>query len=127
MKSCFLIYCIKNLITKIDTTKETTHPNNSKRNSCPVNAKPNLSIFRRLHPNITGIARKNVNSAATLLDAPMINPPKIVAPDLDVPGIIANTWNPPIARAIGIVSCESFVACGVTPSCFFSITINKIP
>ena len=41
--------------------------------------------FRRLAPNIAGIARKNVNSAATSLDTPISSAPTIVAPDLDVP------------------------------------------
>ena len=43
----------------------------------------------RLAPNITGIAKKKVNSAATVLDTPKSRAPTIVAPDLDVPGNIA--------------------------------------
>ena len=50
---------------------------------------PNLISFKRLAPNITGIAKKTVYSAATVLDTPINNAPKIVAPDLEVPGKIA--------------------------------------
>lgn len=38
---------------------------------------------------MTGIARKKENSLATVLEQPQYKPPKIVAPDLDVPGIKA--------------------------------------
>jgi hypothetical protein len=55
-------------------------------NSVFVKLKPNLTIFNKLAPNITGIDRKNENSAAILLDVPKMIPPRIVAPDLEVPG-----------------------------------------
>ena len=42
-------------------------------------------------PNITGIARKNVNSAATYLEVPSNNAPMIVAPERDVPGTSERT------------------------------------
>ena len=45
--------------------------------------------FKRLAPNMTGIAKKNENSLATVLEQPQYKPPKIVAPDLEVPGIKA--------------------------------------
>ena len=45
--------------------------------------------FNRLAPNITGMAKKKENSLATVLEQPQYKPPKIVAPDLDVPGIKA--------------------------------------
>ena len=45
--------------------------------------------FNRLAPNITVMAKKNENSLATVLEQPQYKPPKIVAPDLDVPGIKA--------------------------------------
>ena len=45
--------------------------------------------FKRLAPNMTGIAKKNENSLATVLEQPQYNPPKIVAPLLEVPGIKA--------------------------------------
>ena len=54
--------------------------------SCIVKAKPNFTIFNKDAPNITGIAKKNVNSAATVLDTPNNKAPTIVAPERDVPG-----------------------------------------
>ena len=53
--------------------------------SDPVNA------FKKLAPNIVGIPRKKENSEANVLDAPKIIPPKIVEPDLEVPGINEST------------------------------------
>lgn len=57
--------------------------------SFPENANPNLTSFKRLAPNITGIARKKVNSAATVLDTPIKSAPKMVAPEREVPGKMA--------------------------------------
>ena len=49
---------------------------------------------------ITGIARKKVNSAATVLDIPIIIAPRIVAPERDVPGSAAATsWQKPMINA----------------------------
>ena len=45
---------------------------------------------------MTGIPRKKVNSDATVLEQPSIIAPRIVAPDLDVPGTRARSWNKPI-------------------------------
>ena len=62
--------------------------------SNPLKTKPTFMIylasFSNDAPAITGIAKKNVNSAATLLSKPINNPPIIVDPLLDVPGISAN-------------------------------------
>lgn len=60
-------------------------------NSDTVNNKPNFKSFIKLSPNITGTARKNVNSAAATLDTPISNEPIIVEPERDVPGIMDNT------------------------------------
>lgn len=57
---------------------------------------PNFTSFNALAPNITGMDKKNENSAAINLDVPKIIAPIIVAPDLEVPGIKANTWKTPI-------------------------------
>lgn len=60
----------------------------------PVNEPPSLKnepILRKVTPNITGIDKKNENSAATNRDAPKIIAPKIVAPERDVPGTIDST------------------------------------
>ena len=51
-----------------------------------VKAKPNLTNFNKLAPNITGIAKKKVNSAATVRLTPINKAPTIVAPERDVPG-----------------------------------------
>ena len=47
--------------------------------------------FSKLAPTIAGIPIKNENSAATPLLQPIIIAPKIVAPDLDVPGMMEST------------------------------------
>ena len=66
-------------------------------NSVVVKVKPTsktyLTSFKNDAPAITGIARKKVNSAATLLFRPKIKPPIMVAPLRDVPGINDNNWN----------------------------------
>ena len=76
---------------KIETTNATTIPITRISTSVPVNPKPNFTIFRRLAPNITGIPRKKVNSAATVREVPTRIPPMMVEPDLDVPGITEST------------------------------------
>ena len=55
-----------------------------------------LISFSRLAPNITGIPRKKVNSAEAVLEQPNSMAPRIVAPDREVPGIRARSWNRPI-------------------------------
>ena len=69
--------------------------------SVEVNTKPNFKIFNKLAPNITGIARKKVNSVATILLVPTSIPPKIVAPERLVPGITAKTWEVSVANIEG--------------------------
>lgn len=70
----------------IDTINAEAMPVTRIVNSFPENANPNLTSFKRLAPNITGIARKKVNSAATVLDTPIKRAPKMVAPEREVPG-----------------------------------------
>ena len=74
-------------MARTDTTKDTTTPTIRMISSVELKAKPNLTSFRRLAPNITGIARKKVNSAATVRDVPARIPPIMVDPERDVPGI----------------------------------------
>ena len=100
-------------ITITDTINATAIPTRSIISSDIVNAKPNFNIFNKLAPNITGIARKNVNSAATVRDTPIRSAPTIVAPERDVPGINASIWKIPIQISILNVSCEIFVTFGV--------------
>ncbi|EKC71969.1 hypothetical protein LEA_06984 [human gut metagenome] len=87
-KSCFLIYPIRNFITRIETRNATTVPITKTVSSVTENASPNFIILRKLNPNITGTARKNVNSAAATLETPINNAPIIVEPEREVPGII---------------------------------------
>ena len=81
-------------MTNTDTMKETIIPVSSMTEDCKSKKLPffrNFTIFKPLAPNIVGIPKKNENSAATYRDAPIKIPPKIVAPDLEVPGIKAST------------------------------------
>ena len=59
---------------KIDDTNATSIPSPNTASCEAVNASPNLTSFNKLAPNITGIAKKNVNSAATVRLTPNINP-----------------------------------------------------
>ena len=59
-----------------------------------------FASFKRVAPNIVGIARKKENSAAAPLEHPRSIAPIIVAADLDVPGIIAKHCTSPIKRAV---------------------------
>lgn len=86
MKSCFLMKPIRKRIMATETAKATIIPVRRIAVSIPVKWKPYLTIFRRLAPAMTGIARMNVNCAATVRDTPIRRPPIIVDPDLDVPG-----------------------------------------
>ena len=77
-----------------DTTNDTTQPTLSIAISIPLIPAPSAKNFNNLialAPNMTGIAKKKVNSAATYLDTPSSKAPIIVAPERDVPGIKDNT------------------------------------
>src|SRR5699024_9766727 len=100
LKSCFLIYPIRNLIARMDTTQATTTPVTSIRISPEVNVKPNFKSYRMLTTNISSISRNNVNSAATVLDVPTRIPPMMVDPEREVPGITDSTWKTPIRNAV---------------------------
>ena len=78
-------------MTTRDTANATTIPTTRITPSCDVIVAfiKNFTPFKRLAPNMTGIARKNVYSAATVLDTPSNSAPTIVAPERDVPGKIA--------------------------------------
>ena len=73
MKSFFLMYPIRNLMDTTDMTNAETTPAARTTASVVVMARPaaaNLMHFTRPHPNMMGIARKNVNSAAAVLLQP---------------------------------------------------------
>ena len=78
-------------MARMETTKETTMPVTRITTSQEVKFSPNFTIFKRLAPNITGIARKKVYSAATVLEAPTRIPPIMVDPEREVPGIKDST------------------------------------
>ena len=52
----------------------------------PVKLRPNFSILIALRPNMTGTARKKVNSAATTRETPISRAPIMVAPGGKFPG-----------------------------------------
>ena len=81
-----------------------------------------------LPPNIAGIARKNVNSAATVRETPMRSEPMMVAPEREVPGkIAAINWNTPIINAVRYPIAEMERTRGTCPRFRSSMIINKIP
>ena len=117
-------------MTSIETRYATSIPISSIYNSFCVNPVPsdtNLSILTRLAPAITGIARKNVNSAAAVLDVPISIAPTIVAPERDVPGISASTWNNPIISAVLNVIALTSVILNSLLRLRISISINATP
>lgn len=70
----------------METTNATIIPTKRTTTSSLSNFIPNFINFNKLAPNITGTAKKNVNSAATVRDIPIRSPPIIVAPEREVPG-----------------------------------------
>ena len=76
-------------MTMMETINAVAIPIKRIISSFPVKENPNFNTFKRLAPSITGIARKKVNSAATVLETPIISAPRIVAPDREVPGKMA--------------------------------------
>ena len=103
-KLCFFTNAIKNLITKSDTKNAVNVPVASTIISVIFKVKPsskNFATFKSDAPSITGIARKNENSAAAVLDTLIVEAPKIVEPEREVPGINDKTWKQPIFSAVG--------------------------
>ena len=119
---------MRNLMTNMETTKDTTMPTIRIINSQLVKTIPNLMSFNKLAPNITGIAKKNVNSAATVLETPMSKAPTIVAPEREVPGnIAAINWKIPMINAVLKVISAKLLILALLPLCVVSIMINAIP
>ncbi len=86
-------------ITNMDTTKAVTNPIPKTDHSRVDQIKPAFINFKKLAPNITGMAKKNENSAATVRLKPNHMAPQMVAPLRDVPGIKASIWNKPMIKA----------------------------
>ena len=121
---------VKNLITNIDTMNATINPIPKNKVLVKVIALPDnkyLTIFKSDAPNITGIDKKNENSAATFLLHNSNIAPRIVTPLLDVPGIKAKSWKQPIKRAV--VQDKSSVSRILNSLFLFHISkiINRIP
>ena len=76
-------------MTTIDTRNAEIMPISRSAVSIPVAGSPHFTSFSRLAPNIAGIARKKVNSAAAVLETPSSSAPTMVAPEREVPGNIA--------------------------------------
>ena len=81
------MYFNNKLIAATETTKAVIIPVTRIASSILLKSRPNLYSFKALAPNIMGIDKKKENSAAINLEVPRIIPPRIVAPDLEVPGI----------------------------------------
>ena len=84
------------------TTKATTQPTTRTAISVPVIAAPeriNLTTLSRDAPAITGMARKKVNSATQARDRPSSRPPTMVAPEREVPGMMASICHTPTMKA----------------------------
>ena len=93
-KLCLFTNAIRNLITNSDTKKAVSVPVTRTIISVELRVNPsskNLATFKSDAPSITGIAKKNENSAAAVLDTPTVDAPKIVEPERDVPGIRDST------------------------------------
>ena len=78
-------------MAKMETQKATTIPKINTVSSVPVKERPNFKSLIKLAPNITGMARKKVNSAAISLEVPIKIPPMIVEPEREVPGTKEST------------------------------------
>ena len=103
-------------------------PSNNKSLVANVNpvSRTYLTSFNNDAPHITGIARKKVNDAATLLSSPNRSPPIIVDPLLLVPGINDSSWKHPTqAACLYVILFSSLVV--LLPICLDSITMNTIP
>ena len=90
------------MIANTETINETKVPTSRTIVSSVLKEFPSaryLTIFKPLAPNITGIPKKNENSVATNLEAPIKIAPRIVAPEREVPGTSASTWNNPTNNA----------------------------
>ena len=88
-------------MTTIEETKAVIKPTNIIQISVVEKTKPNFNNLNKAAPNMTGIAKKKVNSAATVLETPKIKAPTMVAPERDVPGkIAAINWKKPIITTV---------------------------
>ena len=82
-------------MAQTDTKNADTIPKTKINNSVIEKFSPTFKMYfknlKPLAPNITGIPRKKVNSAATVREVPARIPPIMVEPEREVPGITDNT------------------------------------
>ena len=93
-KLCRRTKATRNLTDAHETRNDAAHPISSTE-SCvgESDAPPKAAYFTIFNPDapaMTGIARKNENSAASTRGTPIRVAPRIVEPERDVPGISAN-------------------------------------
>ena len=79
---------MNNLTVRIAKTKEPINPKSSKKSSSWEKDNFVSKISRVVAPIIVGTAKINENSAAVFLFIPAIKAPIMLAPALEVPGII---------------------------------------
>ena len=94
---------MSHLMAMSETTKATTQPTPKMAISLAPKVPPlmkYLTSLRALAPNMTGIARKNVNLDATERVQPNSRPPMMVEPERDVPGTSESTWKQPMPNAV---------------------------
>ena len=97
IKECFLKNPIKNFIIGTDTKNAQINAVVSRIYAFEVSVDfvfdiklENSNILSALAPKIAGTAAKKENSVASVLFMPSSLAPKIVAPEREVPGIIAS-------------------------------------
>lgn len=89
------------------------HTDHQDQHLCTGKSKTEFHNLQRAAPNITGIPKKKVNSAATVYGrVPTRIPPMMVEPDLDVPGMTESTWKQPIRKAVLKDKSSRLVHCG---------------
>ena len=94
---------MSHLMAMSETTKATTQPTPKIATSLAPNVPPlikYLTSLSALAPNMTGMARKNVNLDATERVQPKSRPPMMVEPERDVPGTSESTWKQPMPSAV---------------------------
>ena len=96
IKVCFFTKSVKSFTVITDTRNDTVKATVStviaklgKAKELSRIKEKNSNIFSALAPKIIGIAAKKENSVASRRSVPRIRAPSIVAPERDVPGIMA--------------------------------------
>ena len=84
-----------------------------------------MSIAVRIPaPEIAGIANKNENLAASLVDRPIVKPVQIVTPERDIPGMMANAWAKPMLNPLIKVKSDFLFKNHLDEISIIPVTIN---